>query len=277
MLPGLADCTTSTINGESSSTGNKDSEAHKDARAIASASLHGTGNTDSLPYGTLSKLPREVRNMIYINVLSYEKRITKPYIFLDHHLPIMAEDWAHAEAIDAALLRTSKAIYYEAIRILYGRNSFYFCKPSDITEFAHADLGSTPFGYYDTTSKPSATIQNAHSGRLTMIRSLHLKLGSEHSGDDIKKLWSYWYDFFYPPEKQDQLVEFPALELLALDLTDWKLNAKDASKVRVRPYHSHYLPFASAVPVSRRSVSPVRFWTVKRPPSRSCLTRTRFD
>ena len=224
----------STIDGKSTSSGNQDPKASKDLTAVVSPSLHGTGETDLSPYGTLSKFPREVRNMIYMNVLRYKRSIRKSYMFLDHPLPIMAADRPHTQAIDATLLRTSKAIYSEAVRILYGNNYFYFDKPSDIKEFAHAGLGSTPFGCYDTISKPSATIQSAPCGRLTMIRQLHLTLNSEHGGDGIKKLWSYWYDFFYPSEKQDPLVQFPALDRLILDVTDWKLNGQNAPKIRVR-------------------------------------------
>ena len=232
MLPGLAD---GTIDGESSSTGNKDSEARKDVEAIASSPLHGTGNTDSLPCGTLSKLPREVRSMIYTNVLVYEFTIVRPHRFLGRQPPILAKDSKYFPSIDAALLRTCKVIYHEAIRILYSKNRFQFCKPSDIEKFAHLGLGTFPFEFYGTTNKPSSPVHNAPYGRLTMIRLMTLRLSSKSNGDNLKKVWSFWSDFFYPPEKQDQLVGFPALERLALDFMDWDLTEGHASIIRVRP------------------------------------------
>ena len=196
--------------------------------------------TVSSPCGTLNKLPLEVRTIIYIKCLKTERNIKQAHTFLGRQPPIAAEDCTHIEAIDAALLRTCRAIYSEAIRILYGMNRFYFRIPRDVKQFAHLGLGNTPFGFYRTASKPSSAVSNAPYGRLTMIRFLSLKLSSVNNEHDWKKIWSLWSDFFYPPEEQDQSVGFPALVWLALDFKEWELGGGDGSKLRVCPYFSHH-------------------------------------
>ena len=225
---------------------------------MASPSLHGTGETDFLPCGTVSKVPREVRNMIYNNVLIYHHgSILRPHRFLGRHLPIAAEESKHIEAIDAALLRTCKAIYHEAIHILYGKNLFYFLKPGDIEDFAHLRLGNMSFGYYGAISKSASMVNNAPYGRLTMIRQLSLRVSSGDNEDDFRNIWSFWSDFFYPPAQQDQLVGFPALERLILDLSEWKLNAGHASRIRVCRFVFHILCHLNQPPLSLGAVSPV--------------------
>lgn len=151
----------------------------------------------------------------------------------------MAEDGTHIEAIDATLLRTCKAVYREALRILYAMNRFHFRNLMDIRDFAHNGMGDIPFGFYRTDSEPSSAVSKP-CGRLTMIRFLSLTIGREFTGNDRQKIWSLWCDFFYPPEGQDQAVGFPALESLVLDLAHWGLNTGDAPKLRVRPFLSHY-------------------------------------
>ena len=250
----LADCT---IDGKWSSTGNKDSSASQDVRAVVSPPPHSTGNPDSSPYGTLSKLPWELRNMIYRNVLIAEEIITRPHRFLGPQPSIQVEDSKHVQVIDAALLRTCKAIYHDAIRILYGRNGFRFFNPSDVEDFAHLGLGSIPFGLYGGIGESASAADNAPYGRLTMIQCMWLRLSSENDGDDLQKVWSFWSDFFYPPEKQDHLVGFPALKQLVLDLRDWKLDAGCASKIRVCRTAFYIIYHLNQLPLSLGAVSPV--------------------
>ena len=188
-----------------------------------------TRSIASSPCGTLGKLPLELRTMVYKRVLKFDKCIRHAPKFLDRHPPILAEEATHIEAIDAALLRTCRTVYQEAVHILYGMNRFNFRKPEDIEKFAHFGLGNTPFGYYRTASEPLSTVGNAPYGRLTMIRLLNLRFNGGRSAS-----WSSWCEFFYPPEKQGQMVGFPALEWLSLDLRDWGLESEDASKIRVR-------------------------------------------
>ena len=236
-VPSLAD---GTIDVESNSEDSADSEASSKAKTLVSSSSRSTGNVDSSPCGTLNNLPPEVRSFVYTNVLRYDKIISHAHRFLGCPPSIMAQDAVYLEVIDAALLRTCRAIYREAICILYRMNRFYFRKPSDIKGFAHSGLGNTPFGFYCTTAEPSSAVSNAPCGRFTMVRAVSLRISAENNGDDREKIWSLWSDFFYPSEEQDKLFGFPALESLALDFTDWKFSARDASKIRVCP-HSHTL------------------------------------
>ena len=244
MLPGLAD---GAFNGESTSSGIESCGASEEARLIAPLPSHGIDNKSTSPCGPLDKFPLEVRNMIYSNVLKYHEKISRPHRFLGCQPSILARDSKHLEVIDAALLRTCKAIYYEAIQILYGENQFQFFKPKDIENFAHLGLGTIPFGFCGTTSKPSSPVINAPYGRLTMIRRMTFKLRYRDAADSLKKVWSVWSGFFNPPEKQGHSVGFPALERLTLDLMDWELERPGASKIRVCPFtrifsHLHHNP-----------------------------------
>ena len=150
-LPGLANCN---INGKTVSSGTGDCEASEEVRLITPLSSHGTESKSPSLCGSLDKFPLEIRNMIYTNVLRYDSDIIQPHRFLGRRPPILAEHCRYIRAIDAALLRTCKAIYHETICILYRMNRFVFYKPSDITEFAHAGLGATPFGFYNTINRP---------------------------------------------------------------------------------------------------------------------------
>lgn len=211
--------------------------------------------TASSPCGTLSKIPLEIRIMIYKSVLHFEKHIKQAHRFLERYPPIMAKDGTHIDAIDAALLRTCRTVYQEAIRILYGMNRFHFSNPTEIEDFAHMGLAKKPFGCYRTASEPASSVGNSPCGRLTMIRLMVLNLGSGFVGDDRKTIWSLWRAFFYPSEKQDQLVRFPALEWLALDLTHWALSSGDVSKVRVRTNSSHLIHQKQSVSISTFGLS----------------------
>ncbi len=208
-------------------------KARNEVRVLVSSPFSGTTSSQC---GTLSKLPLENRIMIYKRVLCFERSIKQAHKFLGCYPPIMANQSKYVEAIDAALLRTCRAVYEEAVHILYSMNGFYFSTPKDIEVFAHVGLGNTPFGFYRTANEP------ASYGRLTMIRWMNLRIGSGSDPADRKKIWSLWRDFFYPPEDQGHLIRFPALEWLALDLIEWDLNYEDASKVRVRPFLNKLRP-----------------------------------
>ena len=250
-----------------------------ESESIATLPSHDNETISPSLCGSLSRFPLEVRNMIYNNVLIYHHWwISRPHRFLGPHPPIETKDSMHIQVIDAALLRTCKAIYHEAIRMLYGKNTFHFLKPSDIKDFAHLGLGNMPFGSYGAISKSASVVNNAPYGRLTMIRRLSLRLSSENNGDDIQKIWSFWSDFFYPPEQQDQLVGFPALERLSLDLSEWKLTSDDASSIRVCRFDFHILCPLNQLSLSLGVVSPVGILGGQEASMQvPCLTYTRFD
>lgn len=201
-----------------------------------------TTSTAASSCGMLDKLPLELRTMIYRGVLKSEKSIKQAHKFLGHP-PLMVTESSHLEKINAAILRTCRKIYQEAIYILYGRNGFSFRKSKDIEIFGHHGLGNTRFGVY--CSKPPYAVEHTPYGRLTMIRFLTLRIAAKSTGDSRKGIWSLWSNFFYPSENKSEeqglLVRFPALEILVLDLKDLNLDERDTSKVRVRCKLSLYL------------------------------------
>lgn len=207
------------------------------------------------PCGTLAKLPIDLRLLVYENVLLYKKSISQANRFLGPKPPIMAEEARHIGAIDSALLRTCRTIYSEAIDVLYCGNTFEFDTPSGIQHFAHDGLENKPFGFY-CVANGSLSPRYTPYGRLTMITNLILRINPEFGQDriDTARIWSSWCDFFYSPKGQPQSVGFPALRMLVLDFTHWKLSAENDSKLRVgRPYLLHYMrPLASTSRVAPR-------------------------
>ena len=72
-------------------------------------------------------------------------------LLLSYHDPI--------PNISAALLRTCRAIYEEALPILYGRNVFEFSDPDAIDEFRDSGIASYPYGKRSVMiKKRSATL-----------------------------------------------------------------------------------------------------------------------
>ena len=208
------------------------------------------------PCGTLSKLPIEIRCIVYMNVLNYEMNISQANDFLGPKPPIMAEEAKHIGAIDCALLRTCRTIYHETIVILYAFNSFEFDKLDDIQHCAHDGLGNKPFGLYCVANRSSSPNYSAPYGRLTMIHKLVLRISPESRQYRIgtARIWSSWCNLFYSHEGQPQSIGFPALRVLFLDFTEWRLNAENDSKLRVgRPYLFHYMrPVATTPRVAPR-------------------------
>ena len=208
-----------------SNSGGFSSPDSNNNRFSAPSPSHGTRRLDSSPCvsrGALEQIPPEVRTMIYVEVLVYTRKIRLPHKFLGHHPLIKPEDCEHLEFINAALLRTCRAIYHDAVGILYGRNGFIFRKPEDIKGFAHLGLGTTSFGFHRSANGPSNALSSTPYERLTMIRLMNLQFSpGKGNGRNLNKIWFYWSDVFYPSGKQDQLVGFPALEVLLLDFNEW--------------------------------------------------------
>ena len=65
--------------------------------------------------------------------------------------PLMVATCPQVDDIDAAILRTSRAIYKETFPILYGNNRFVFSAPTQISTFAFGELCRLP-GVRDATS-----------------------------------------------------------------------------------------------------------------------------
>ncbi|KAI4203671.1 MAG: hypothetical protein LQ350_001672 [Teloschistes chrysophthalmus] len=195
---------------------------------------------------SLLTIPVEIRTMIYHELLVSAQCIKKPHKLVCNKKSIMLDSLKPVRDIDSAVLRVCRSIYNEALPILYGKNTFEFSKPRKLRDFSHAGLDRriTKFA-----------LREAETGRFTLIRSIILRLGHDrkpyvwqHHGTtqapDRKKIWSHWYQYFFNEgdnrsEYDWSLVpclssNFPALDKLELDFTDWQLGAQDA--IRVEPF-----------------------------------------
>ena len=181
------------------------------------------------PCGTLAKLPIELRCIVYSNVLNCEMYISQANDYLGLNPPIMAKEAKHIGAIDSALLRTCRTIYHENLVILYAWNSFEFDSLVDLQHFAHAGLENKLFGFYRVANRSLSPKYSAPYGRLTLIQQLVLRISPESRQYRMitAGIWSSWCHLFYTPEGQPQSVGFPALRVLVLDFTEWRLNAED--------------------------------------------------
>ncbi|KAI4240811.1 MAG: hypothetical protein L6R40_004925 [Gallowayella cf. fulva] len=194
-------------------------------------------------------LPLEIKHMIYRELLVSKQPIRKPHKLVCNKRSIMLDSVQPVKDIDSSILRVSRTVYQEALPVLYGKNTFEFCKPRKLRDFSHAglDRSHTQFGF-----------REAPAGRFTLIRSIILRLGHDRKpyiwqrpggtgappAPDRKRIWSHWYQYFFndcDPRNQfdwgmfpSASNEFPALNRLELDFTDWQLSASDA--IRIDPF-----------------------------------------
>ncbi|KAL8972152.1 MAG: hypothetical protein Q9183_000691 [Haloplaca sp. 2 TL-2023] len=190
---------------------------------------------------TFLSLPLEIRNMVYRELLVSATAIKKPHKLVWNQKSIMVNSLHSVKDIDSAILRVCRTIYDEALPVLYGQNTFEFCKARKLRDFSHGILGGriTKFAL-----RPSET------GRFTLIRSIILRLGYDRKpyvwqnattqAPDRKKIWSHWYEYFFnrgdPREYSWSMHlcmqnDFPALDKLVLDFSDWQLGPTDAIRV----------------------------------------------
>ena len=87
----------------------------------------------------------ELRTLVWIDVLASSESIANAHRFMRLQEPLVVANFPPAKDIDAALLRTCRAIYEEPFPILYGNNCFVFYHTSQIIEFAFGKL-YFPFG-----------------------------------------------------------------------------------------------------------------------------------
>ncbi|KAL8950902.1 MAG: hypothetical protein Q9222_003098 [Ikaeria aurantiellina] len=142
--------------------------------------------------------------------------------------------------IDSTILQVSRSIYKETLPVLYGNNTFVFCKARKLREFSH--------GVRDPTTQKNNKCAGTDlpllwpsslggPGRFALVRFIILRLMSDYkpyrhqAGPDCTRIWSHWYSYFY---QFSFCRGFPALERLELDFTVWELSASDA--VRVTPF-----------------------------------------
>ncbi|KAL8717685.1 MAG: hypothetical protein Q9225_005093 [Loekoesia sp. 1 TL-2023] len=201
----------------------------------------------SLPLSFLT-LPPEIKNMIYRELLVSSAPIKKPHKLVCAKRNIMLDSFQPVKDIDSTILRVCRSIYDEALPVLYGQNTFEFAKPRKFQDFSHGYLEKGWFGF-----------RESETGRFTMIRSIILRLGHDRKPyayirppgappavPDRKRIWSYWHQFFFNDNdsrhRYDSMVflpvrnEFPALDKIELDFTEWQLGEADA--IRTEPFVS---------------------------------------
>lgn len=82
----------------------------------------------------------ELRILVWTDVLVSSREVANAHIFMRPQEPLIVVNCPPIKDIDAALLRTCRAIYEETFPILYGNNRFVFYHTSQITEFAFGNL-----------------------------------------------------------------------------------------------------------------------------------------
>ncbi|KAL8733859.1 MAG: hypothetical protein Q9166_001847 [cf. Caloplaca sp. 2 TL-2023] len=219
-----------------------------------SSTTPGTPCTRPLSFQTL---PLEIKHMIYSELLVSAEPIRKPHKLVCNKRSIMLDSIQPVKDIDSSVLRVCRTMYSEALPVLYGKNTFEFCKPRKLRDFSHAglDRSHTIQGTDFIPFLAEFGFRDAEAGRFTLIRSIILRLGHDRKpyvwqrpggqpAPDRKRIWSHWYQYFFndcDPRSQfdwgmfpSASNEFPALDKLELDFTDWQLSEPDA--IRVDPF-----------------------------------------
>ncbi|KAL8943595.1 MAG: hypothetical protein Q9216_000960 [Gyalolechia sp. 2 TL-2023] len=183
-------------------------------------------NTSETPCSLSSSfqtLPLEIRHMIYRELLVSSAPIKKPHRLVCSKRNVMLDSIQPIKDIDSTILRVCRSIYDEALPVLYGQNTFEFAKPRKLRDFSHGYLEQKfpSDGYPRPPGAPPAV-------------------------PDRKRIWSHWHQHFfndeeslnrydsmlYPPEMN----EFPVLDRVELDFTEWQLGEGDA--IRAEPFIS---------------------------------------
>jgi len=212
----------------------------------------------------LTVLPPELRRLIYLYLLTTSKPIHGGELLEDARTTIIIPATTPPIlnlGISATFLRTCRAIYTEALPILYQENKFAFSKVSLLHVFRIKGLtmSRTPqdspyqksksmLRYLDSISTHDFAFNPEPQGRLGWLRTVSLRF--RHSGrpaslrgmrsppgDETDWLGGYpdpWTEFLNEERYADILgyVSFPALKKLVLDFSDWELKPSEGLRVR---------------------------------------------
>jgi len=218
---------------------------------------------DPKPCLFLDILPPEIRRLIYRNLLCTPKIIPGGELVEDKRTAIIIPDAVPPTmnlSIDATFLRACRAIYSEALPILYQDNWFGFSKVSMLRVFRTKGLPITqtpsdsPYKnksvlrYLDSISAHDFAFNPEPQGRLCLLRNLHLKLSHSGRSASLRGMRSpSWDDTEWHPAYHDHwsaflneerytdvvgYVTFPALKHLVLDFSDWELQPDEGLRVR---------------------------------------------
>lgn len=195
-----------------------------------------------IPCVFLAMLPLELRQMVYrellvCNIISRPEKLVQQR--QDTLIVPGRRDHAGMEGIDAKLLRTCRIIYREGLPILYGENRFLFSSPHGLEKFRREGLPKcrTLMNRLLLLDHLDITMFNfcgEPQGRLSLIRKLSLVLAYEdfHGYRPSRALiMSVWTRFLQDRPTNGSwvrdTVEFPALQELLLDFSDWCLGANE--------------------------------------------------
>jgi len=141
-----------------------------------------------------TRVPVEVRDMIYRYVLVSSERITRAHDLIGYKT-LVANNHHPIPNIDSRVMQTCRLIYEETLPILYGGNIFEFSSPNSISHFADARLSKSSMFNPASTSSTSNTFVNlisnattafafkpAPSGRLTLLRTVRLRFTASPTG-----------------------------------------------------------------------------------------------
>ncbi|KAI4190324.1 MAG: hypothetical protein L6R41_000850 [Letrouitia leprolyta] len=218
-----------------------------------------SNTSEKLLSSSFQSLPLEIKHMIYRELLVSSAPIKKPHRLVCHKRNVMLDSIQPVKDIDSAILRVCRSVYDEALPVLYGHNTFEFAKPRKLQDFSHGYLEQKiPSNAYPRF-KLQFGFRETDAGRFTLIRSIILRLGHDRKPyayirppgvppavPDRKRIWSHWHQYFFNEEdslnRYDSMLyppvlnEFPALDKIELDFTEWQLGEADA--IRAEPFVS---------------------------------------
>ena len=123
--------------------------------------------------------------------------------------------------LDAAILRTCRQIYLEALPILYEMNTFHFTNPLDMNDFLHQGLNSPV---------PQFGLHRTEDGRLSLIKDLQLIVGPRYNFDNSRSgIIGEWFSFI--KGRNTMAFRIPQLRMLWLDFTPWAFRPEEGSVV----------------------------------------------
>ncbi|KAL8834372.1 MAG: hypothetical protein Q9170_003782 [Blastenia crenularia] len=181
-------------------------------------------------------LPLEVRVQVYDYLLMGTTPIKYPGGLVQSKFRLGVDPPDHPD-LDAAIIRTCRQVYEEALPILYVKNRFVFDNPECIEAFHFGRLATVRT---EKTTRPIFGLQAQPHGRLTLIKQLTIRFWTADEqylfGDTRRngnRILNEWQSFFH--EEPSDLVysfdgkgfaRFPALEKLYLDFSGLELEGE---------------------------------------------------
>lgn len=220
---------------------------------------------ESRPKCHFLEIPYDIRITIYRLLLVSSHPIHNAHKLMGPKKSVLVSKCPQITDIDSAILRTCRSVYEESLPVLYRMNRFSFYDLVSIWEFGHHEIPRMrPLMSAD---KALFNFKPALYGRLTMLRSVNMRLGSGYSSwiGDRERLWESWHEFFDLKRNDGSNgfiphpAAFPALESLFLDFTDWALDGGKESEMHVSSLLSFSMVSVGAIPAASALHTPYLF------------------